>query len=147
MITDAQEYIETLLKLYGKHNILTVGEIHKKLSHRNILLKDDNTGQMVRKIIKEIEIKEHSMAKPIHCIGSTSEGFMLCKNREQANDSARFLLTKFVSIAIRYQLRKSVMNKLFPLDEFSTPLFSELDPLPDFDLEKLKSIESKLKGK
>lgn len=147
MNTDAQQYIESYLKTYGKQRIITVGEIHDKLSHNKIEYQDDSTGQLVRKIIKEIELKEHKLINPIYCIGSTSEGFMLCKNREQATASAKYLLTKFVSIAIRYQLRKNVMNILYPNDEFSTPLFKDQSPLPDFDIEKLQVIEKQAKGK
>ena len=146
MKNDAEQYIETFLKTYGDQRTITVGEILKNLSDRNYDFQDDNTGQKVRRIIKDVEVKEHDRVKIVTCIGSTSSGFMICKNREQAEASAKYLLTKFVSIAIRYQLRKNAMNKLFPKTEFETPLFQDQSALPDFDIEKLKLIEKQAKG-
>lgn len=148
MKQDPNTFVQMYLKTYGQGSPITVGQFHEAIKVQNLDFKDDNTGQQIRKIIKDIEVMEHKLTVPNYCFGSTTEGFLVCKNRDQASESARYLLSKFISIAIRYQLRKTTMNKLFPLDEFSTPLFKDQDPLPDMDLEKLYAIEriSKLKG-
>lgn len=145
---NTEEQIKVILNTYAVGQPVKSFEIYKAIKRVDPEFTDDERSYTnIRKIIAKLEDEAHSEIEPVKCIGSTVEGFLICTDREQAFMSAKHLLSKFVSTAIRYQRRKVVMNKLFPKDEFSTPLFQEFDPLPEWDLEKLIDLEKNIKSK